>query len=280
MFRVVIAEVRQQIRGLGAAGAFWCLLLLVMINYCCNVLHFGGQEVIDVVFPMKMLLISYNRVYYNADNTLIFIQLFPILVVLPAGFSLSKEQGNGQEALMISRIGRKRYYTSRICSAFLTTALVMGVPIFIEFFLNIIAFPINAAGDFSNWGLYDDVYIKSVNNYLLTSIYIKHPYIYTILGLFAYSVFSGILGAFASAISGFVRVKYKVFLFLPIYLLLQISGIISELFSGINYSTKWHDYILLFNDESKNIEFAIVFLCFVIVITLVGTLHGGNKDCI
>ncbi len=280
MFRVVIAEVKQQIHGLGAAGTFWCLLLLVAINYCWNVLHFGGQEVIDVVFPMKMLLISYNRIYYNADNTLVFIQLFPILAVLPAGFSLAKEQGSRQETLMIARIGRKRYYISRICSAFFTTALVMGAPMLIEFVLNIIAFPISATGDFSNWGLYEDAYIESVNHYLFAEIYMGHPYIYTVLGLIAYSVFSGVLGAFTAAISGFVRVKYKVFLFLPAYLLLQISGMISELFSGINYSTQWQDYILLFNDESKSIGFAVVFLSIVVVFTVIGALHGGKKDCI
>lgn len=280
MFRVVVAEVKQQIRGLGAAGAFWCLLLLVVVNYCRNIFHFAGQEVIDVVFPMKMLLISYNRIYYNAENTLIFVQLFPILVVLPAGFSLSREQGNRQEILMASRIGRKRYYISRICSSFLTTALIMGVPLLIEFVLNIIAFPLNATGDFSNWGLYEDSYIESVHNYILAGIYSSHPYFYTMLGLMKYSVFSGLLGAFTSAVSGFVRIRYRIFLFLPVYLLLQISGILSELFDKIHYSTKWYDYILLFNDESKNVGFAFFFFGIVVVFTIIGTICGGKRDCL
>lgn len=41
-----------------------------------------------------------------------------------------------------------------------------------------------------------------------------------------------------------------------------------------------YDYILLFNDERKSIEYATVFLGIVVAVTFIGTLHGGNKDCI
>lgn len=280
MFRVIVAEVKQQIRRLGAAGAFWCLLLLVAANYCWNVLHFSGEEVVDVVFPMKMLLLSYNRTYYNAGNTLIFIQIFPILAVLPAGFSLSREQVSRQEILVVTRIGRIRYYISRICAAFVTTALVMGIPMFLEFLLNIIAFPLNATGDFSNWGLYEDNYIEMVKRYILPEIYMRHPYFYTLLGLIKYSMFSGLIGAFTASVSGFVRIRYRIFLFLPVYLLLQVTGAISDMSHGIRYSTKWYDYILLFDDESKSFVFGFIFLCLIVVFIIVGSLHGGKKDCL
>lgn len=68
-----------------ATLVFYALLIMVLLNFLSNVLKFQGSDVIEMIHPVKLLLLSYNRVNYNADATLLLVQLFPLLVVCPAG---------------------------------------------------------------------------------------------------------------------------------------------------------------------------------------------------
>lgn len=68
---------------------FYFLLSMVILNFVTNVLAFHGRDIIQMYQPMKLLLLSYNRVNYNADATLLLIQLYPLL-----GSIFQKQFGN------------------------------------------------------------------------------------------------------------------------------------------------------------------------------------------
>ena len=61
----------------GAMITFALLLALVLMNFIGNVTEFRGYDRVEMYHPMKMLLLSYNRTYYNADLALVLIQLVP-----------------------------------------------------------------------------------------------------------------------------------------------------------------------------------------------------------
>lgn len=71
---------------------FYILLAIVFLNFGSNVLTFQGRDIIDMYHPAKMLVLSYDQVYDNMDIMLLLIQLYPILIVCPAGFTLLSEK--------------------------------------------------------------------------------------------------------------------------------------------------------------------------------------------
>ncbi|MDE7223355.1 MAG: hypothetical protein K2O34_06200, partial [Acetatifactor sp.] len=134
---------------------FYVLFFMVIINFFGNVLYFQGRDVAEMYYPMKLLLLSYNRTDLNATNTLLLVQLYPLLVVCPAGFSLAREYQCGTRVFLISRLGNFSYQVSKYLSVFLTTMIIFSVPFLLEILLNCLSFPLSATGDLSNRSIYD-----------------------------------------------------------------------------------------------------------------------------
>lgn len=257
---------------------FYVLLIQVLGNFISNVLTFQGIDIIQMYQPMKLLLLSYNRINYNADATLLFIQLYPILVVLPAGFALCKEQQSGQEVLMIARLGQLTYNFSKLIAAFCATMIVFTMPFMIELLLNCIAFPLTATGDMTNMDIYEPNYIQAVHRYLMSGLYIQSVYIYTIIGTLFMGIVSGILASFTVAFSSIVRVKYRIILFLPVFVLLYATIYLQNILPSWIPTIKWYDYLLLFNDEPKNYLFLITGLLALVFFSFIATLLSSRKE--
>lgn len=257
---------------------FYVLLIQVLGNFISNVLTFQGIDIIQMYQPMKLLLLSYNRINYNADATLLFIQLYPILVVLPAGFALCKEQQSGQEVLMIARLGQLTYNFSKLIAAFCATMIVFTMPFMIELLLNCIAFPLTATGDMTNMDIYEPNYIQAVHRYLMSGLYIQSVYIYTIIGTLFMGIVSGILASFTVAFSSIVRVKYRIILFLPVFVLLYATIYLQNILPSWIPTIKWYDYLLLFNDEPKSYLFLITGLLALVFFSFIATLLSSRKE--
>lgn len=278
-FKAVIAQIKIMIKQKEAIITFLILLIMCLSNFVGNVLDFQGYDVIEMYHPMKLLLLSYNRVYYNADATLFFVQLYPILVTCPAGFALVKEQHARQEVLIIIRVGKVTYRLSKVFAAFITATIVFVVPFLIEILLNCLAFPLDAMGDFSNRGFYNDEYNYMVNNYFLGELFVEAPYLYAFLFTIFFSVISGILSAFTMSISAIVRVKYQILLFLPVFLLLNSTLYIGDLFqSTYSVEVSWYNYLLIFNDESKSVWLLIIGILLLLVFSFGAVFCSSNKE--
>lgn len=92
MIQAIKSQVAFAMKQKAAILTFYLLLTLVLLNFTTNVFAFQGSDVIEMYHPAKMLVLSYNRIYYNADMTLLLVQLYPVIVVCPAGFTLISEK--------------------------------------------------------------------------------------------------------------------------------------------------------------------------------------------
>lgn len=259
---------------------FYILLIMVLINFIGNVLAFSGMDVMNMYQPMKILLLSYNRTNYNGDATLVLIQLYPLLVVCPAGFSLAKEYQLGQDVYMISRLGHKNYKMSKMLSCFLVTMIVFTVPFLIELILNCLSFPLGASGDMTMWSAYDKNYLESVQNYLMSGVFLYSPYLYAFLGTLLFGVVSGILGIFSAAVSAIVKVRYNIFLFLPVFLFLNGTVILSSAFQGNEINFRWYDYLFMFSERPKSVLLFGGIIAALALFSVGGMLKSCGKDCI
>ena len=115
---------------------FGVLLVFVSLNFASNVLTFQGMDVTNMYHPMKMLTLSYNKIYYNSQFTLLIVQLYPLLVACPAGLIYAKEKQMGMDTLMEARVGGLNYKLGKLLAVFSSTALIFSIPFLIEILLN------------------------------------------------------------------------------------------------------------------------------------------------
>ena len=256
------------------------LFLLVGTNYINNVILFKGTDIIEMYHPMKLLLLSFNRGIYSADSIMFFMQLYPLLLAFPAGSILAKERLLGIDTLMESRIGNADYIFIKVLVSFLTTAIVFSVPFLIEIVLNCLAFPLEAAGDFYNYKLYDSAYQQAVNNYLFPDIYRISPYLYAVIHTFVVGICSGIIGAFITALSSVVRLKYSILYLFPPFILFGVMEYVRSLIVINDLRYAWFNYIFLFSKHERSMVAFVLFLVAVTAVTLFLTLIGSRRDCL
>lgn len=281
--KATAAQIRFLLKRNSAILTFFILLAMVLFNFISNVVAFQGKDVVEMYHPMKLLLLSWNQTYLTPDRTLNFIQLYPLLVVCPAGFALASERQTGEDILLAAKLGNIRYRFSKILAAFAVTMIVFTIPFLIEIILNCLAFPLSAAGDLMNLNCYQEEYFRITESYLFTGLYQVSPYIYAVVLTLLFGILSGILGAFTAAVSSLFYIKFRILLFLPVFALLNVTIMISDWFHMQNSSVSaaWYSYFLLFVD-SKTLYgpvFALVVLL-LILLTAAGAYIGGRKDCV
>ena len=280
IFKATISQTNFLLKKREAICVFYILLIMVFINFVGNVLYFQGMDIVEMIQPMKLLLLSYDRTNLNATNTLLLIQLYPLLVVFPAGFSLARDYQLGTRVFLVSRLGNATYQISKYLSGFLATMIIFTVPFLLEIILNCISFPMSAAGNLSNLSMYDGAYRNAVDKYLMKGIYLYSPYLYAVIGTLFFGAVSGLFGVFTAAVSSLIRVKYNVFLFLPVFILLNLTTIFAGRFPKEAPSIKWYDYILLFDDEGKKAGFLIAGILVITLFSIIAANISGRKDCL
>lgn len=284
ILKAAISQTGFMLRKREAVCVFYVIFIMVIYNFVDNVLRFQGRDVLSMYHPMKMLLLSYNRTGYNASNTLMLIQVYPFLVALAAGFSLAKEYQLGIRTYMVSRIGNNAYQISKYIAVFFTTMIVFTVPFLLEIILNCLSFPMKAVGDMEGVPVYySEEYAVCVNNYQMKNLYLFSPYLYAVVGTLVFGAISGLIGVFTVAVSSLVRVKYNVFLFIPVYVVLNspaiYMGITGESLGGLD-SINWYDYLLFFNEREKNVLFFISGISFLLIFLVFAGRTYARKDCL
>ena len=278
LVRTTRSQIAFLLRQKEAILTFCVLMLLVLANFVDNCQEYQGLDVMALAHTTKMGLLSWNRAGYKADLFMVFVQLYPLLVVCPAGFMLAKERGTQEHVLMITRMGSGTYYFSKLFSAFVVTAVVFAVPFLAEIALHVIAFSTRPMGDLSNWDYYSEEYIELVRNYMFSDLFIHAPYLYAVVKVLLFGLFSGVMGAFGVAVSALYRVKYRITVFLPTFLLLNLSVYAEVIFGDMEKSVAWYNFVMLHEDAVKNMLVFLAVLMLVILVSVGGTFWTARRD--
>ena len=122
--------------------------------------------------------------------------------------------------------------------------------------------------------------------FCFSDLYINNIYIYTIAGILFFGLISGLLGALTAGVSAVFRIKYRITLFLPVFLLLNFTiylpSLLKELgiIENIKYVTGWYNYLLLFDGEYKNTPVFAGIVLLLLIISLSCMFFAGKEDCI
>lgn len=274
--RLIETNIKWLLGRKEAGIAFGVLLFLCLLNFVRNVNEFHGEDVIRMYEPMKLTLLSFNRVNFQADMTFLVMQVYPILVTIPAGFALLEEDLQNRGIYQVSRVGRKNYLMGKVVSAFFVTTFLFSLPFLLEMGLYLISFPKEALGDLSNLAYLSPEYAEQVKRYWLSEIYMKCPMVYHVLGILMFGFVSGLFGAFTVACSEVIRFRFRVLLFLPAFLLINGIGMVGNLLGNTNISVM--NYLFLYCDEDLDVWFFGVVLTFVLVFVVGATGYAIRKD--
>lgn len=252
---------------------FYILLFFVLINFSSNVVKYHGMDVMEMYHPMKLILLGENSGPYGY----FFLQIYPLIVVLPAGFSLFSDKSSGEMILQSARVGKMKYFMAKIISVFIVTFIIFFIPLFLEIILNIISFPIQATGDPSNINVYEPVYKEMVSKYFLPGLYLENIFVYAIVNILGVCSISGILSMLVTAISAFT-IKYKVFIFFPIFILLYGLAMLPGIIPGIKVSTNYFDYLWMYSVGTKSFVGVLIMSFLIAFISIMIMYIKGKKD--
>ena len=278
LVRTTRSQIAFLLRQKEAVFTFCVLLLLVLANFIDNCQEYQGFDVMALAHTTKLGLLSFNRMGYKADLSIMFLQLYPLLVVCPAGFILAKERGTQEHVLMITRMGSGVYYFSKLLSAFVVTAMVFTLPFLVEIVIHVIAFSTRPMGDLSNWSYYSEEYMELVRGYMFSDLFIRSPYLYAVVKVLLFGLFSGLMGAFGVAVSALYRVKFRITVFLPAFLLLNLSVYATAIFREIQESLAWYQFVMLHEEMRGNVLVFLAAVVLVVAVSVGATFWAARRD--
>ena len=278
LVRTTRSQIAFLLRQKEAVFTFCVLLLLVLANFIDNCQEYQGVDVMALAHTTKLGLLSFNRMGYKADLSIMFLQLYPLLVVCPAGFILAKERGTQEHILMITRMGSGVYYFSKLLSAFVVTAMVFTLPFLVEIVIHVIAFSTRPMGDLSNWSYYSEEYMELVRGYMFSDLFIRSPYLYAVVKVLLFGLFSGLMGAFGVAVSALYRVKFRITVFLPAFLLLNLSVYATAIFREIQESLAWYQFVMLHEEMRGNVLVFLAAVVLVVAVSVGATFWTARRD--
>lgn len=272
MLQAVRTQCRFLLKSWGARWTFLAFSAAVLYNFVFNVLLFHGFDVIGMYHPMRLLTLSYDHAMSYGEAQLAVIQLFPLMLCLPAGLSLAADQSFGTDTILICRLGQRRYYLSRILSVFLVTFLVISGPFFLEIILNCLSFPLKAVGDFEHCDMYDPRLAEKIALSGFQALYNFSPYLYALWKTVLFGLTAALLATVTAAFSMVIRVKYRVFLLLPVFALLTVS----YNFGGDD--RRWYLYATMFCHEKRQAAIPLVFVVCGLLLIVGCYFLGRRKD--
>lgn len=202
----------------------------------------------------------------------LFYYLLPVFAVLPYGGSLVEEIKSGYTKNILHKVSRRTYFLSKYIAVFCTGALVIGVPLLLNFtilsfFLPAIPmdsiYPYGVIGEKSMWA----------------DLYFEQPWLYTFLYILLDMIFAGIIAGISTAVAFFTKHK-PVVLLSPFFVLMVIDFADNLLSSGWELSPMKFLHVLpVANDRTEVgiLLFAVVlfFLTFGIV-----WVKGGKSEAL
>ncbi len=228
-------------------------------------------------FPWLQINTLYNTWIGGKPNgvlTLLFFFLMPAYCVIPFSHSYIDEVKSGYTKLMVTKIGKYKYFLGKYISGFVSGFVIVALPMILS--LCLVACFVPAYTPDVLFKLYFQVDITS----LLGNIYYTHPNVCLFLIIIVTSSFSGLFATVPLAVSLFVKNKF-IALFAPYFVLLFIVYSLERAFAfRIYVSASILDYIrpTQFGGNEKLWIFLFeMFILFALTFFTV-IIGGGKKD--
>ena len=261
---MIIRSIRMQISSMFKKKEviliYFVLMIFVSINFISNMML--NKDIIYITempdLVKKLTLSDWSLYGYYL------MQYYPLLVVVPTACAYLSDRDTKIQTYIQSRTGSRNYWYGKMITVFFTTFILFSLPFFIEMILSFICFCAESSGDPSGFN-----YLATIENesrYFLSDIFIKNKLLYSIINIFIFGAVSGILALFNFSVTTLPFMKYKIFAFFPIYLMLYLISILNTAFKPA-YTINYSIILRMFSDGKKNYMLYGVVLIFLVILS-------------
>ena len=225
-------------------------------------------------YPFLQLYTVFNSWIGGRINVIletIFFNTLPIFAVIPYSWSYLSEQNKGYDRIMVTQLGKRKYFLGKYCSSFISGFLIVVIPLLVS--IGIVSVLIPAYAPDINYSLYYQV----DHNKLLGDLYYLHPWVTTFISVGMAGIFGGAWATVPYALSFFVKNKYIV-LFAPYLVLIYLIAIFERASAFRLYiGTSIINYVWLTSPDSiQSWWFYIAVMAFLILVPLGIVLERGK----
>lgn len=270
MFHAIKAEFSIAVRKKGFQITFLGMLAYVTIVTLYYIREQTGYDVSQLYHPA---VLSGLNTYCEFSSTLY--ALFPFIIIFPGGFLIFNDRKTQINMYILSREGKMRYYIAKITVCSSTTFLAVTLPFLMELLINVLIFPQDGGRALSGWSIFADQTLLDISRNLFGSLYIDHIYLYCILSIAVFGIFSGCAAVFTMGISTF-KINYRVILLLPVSLVNWLCNMMGNLFSSVQFETSWYAYLFFFGSypDSNYLYFLLLALILLMTGILLVCING------
>lgn len=271
MIKIVFTESLRIIRTRYFLIAFWILFSLVLINYGLNVVREYNQVYVSQMFEISKVLslsdYSYIGYYFRI--------LYPIILVLPSSSVFFYDKATRMDTYILTRCSKVEYYFGKVIAVFLSSFILVTVPLFMELIMSICTLEITAHGDPSGFPIFESMK-NDTQNLQLFSLYSTNRLMYYFLGILILGFVSSILSVFNLTIASIGRIKYGFLTILPLYFILLMIGRLK-----FSFETNYVLILSLFNFIPMNYAFyAGILICMLVVSVCLLVIKIKNDECL
>lgn len=202
-----------------------------------------------------------------------FYYFLPILAALPFSWSLADEIKSGYRKLVVVRCVRMSYYFSKYIATFISGALVVAIPLIINFIL--VACFVPARTPDPGECIWYGIFMTS----FCSQLFYTAPLLYDVLIIFIDIIFAGFWATFCLSLGFYIKNKAAVII-LP-YILLLLHQFVCTLVSAYRFYIELSPFNYLKGYETSNTVSGLVIFVSITIILLVSvaiTYIKGKRD--
>ena len=235
MIKQVRIEIKNAVNQIEFKVMFAVILLISLISILLNCFQDYGRNILFIRSYID------NSMYISIKARPImsvFEYLSPLIVMMIYSSSKWKEEKNGMQSMIITRINKKEYYLSKFIANFI---IVFGVVLFsglINLLISYIVYP--TVGFDNRWGIpVYDLIQRYDNRALLDLLRIQNPFVYILVKNIIVSTFLATISNIPYCLSFIKHFKEMEFIQICImtFIALAVASVIGVIFhiSFINY---------------------------------------------
>ena len=235
MIRQVRIEIKNAVNQIEFKVMFAVILLISLISILLNCFQDYGRNILFIRSYID------NSMYISIKARPImsvFEYLSPLIVMMIYSSSKWKEEKNGTQSMIITRLNKKEYYLSKFIANFI---IVFGVVLFsglINLLVSYIVYP--TVGFDNRWGIpVYDLIQRYDNRALLDLLRIQNPFVYILVKNIIVSTFLATISNIPYCLSFIKHFKEMEFIQICImtFIAIAVASVIGVIFhiSFINY---------------------------------------------
>lgn len=235
MIKQVRIEIKNAVNQIEFKVLFAAILLISLISILLNCFQDYGRNILFIRSYID------NSMYISIKARPImsvFEYLSPLIVMMIYSSSKWKEEKNGTQSMIITRLNKKEYYLSKFIATFI---IVFGVVLFsglINLLISYIVYP--TVGFDNRWGIpVYDLIQRYDNRALLDLLRIQNPFVYILVKNIIVSTFLATISNIPYCLSFIKHFKEMEFIQICImtFIVIAVASVIGVIFhiSFINY---------------------------------------------